>query len=286
MEAARWVVDQIGAPASALSAGWVRHLCVLNGVLAAQQYVGQFVEKSRFPTPSGARKVAAFNVMNAKYVGYLRAALFAHVVSGMCAQLGSSLSIFLEERAPRVSRRAARVAAYAEAFVHAPTAFVLTPFVYGDKGITPFVYGTVSFLLQISGLCALRESFKEDEEELEEKREQMEGDGGGENKISAKSNSSRVRVELRRMCTTISIFLYVRLYAIMRGPAGFLRKQKYSLAVMTAGTAMMPVGWSRGVFPAVFWWLMFINRKSAGRTLGLIRKYGVDGAASRQPRLA
>ena len=93
MEAARWVVDQIGAPASALTGGWVRDLCTLNGVLAAQQYVGQFVEKSRFPTPSGARKVAAFNVMNLKYVGYLRVVLFAHVLSGMCAQLGSSLGL-------------------------------------------------------------------------------------------------------------------------------------------------------------------------------------------------
>ena len=88
------------------------------------------------------------------------------------------------------------------------------------------------------------------------------------------------------MCTTISIFLYVRLYAVMRGPSGFLRRQKYSMAVMTAGTAMMPVGWARGVFPFVFWCLMALNRKVAGTTLRNIRQYGVEGTAERMMALA
>ena len=192
-DVASQIVDLIGSPKKDLQRPWVKWLCALNGVLAFQQYVGQFLEKSRFPTPQGQRKVAAFNVMNAKYVGYLRYTLFAHIASGMISQIGSSLSIVLEKRNEH---------------------------------------------------------------------------------------------ELRRMCTTISIFLYVRLYAVMRGVGGFLRKQKYSMAVMTAGTAMMPVGWSNGVFPLVFWLLMFLNRKTAGETLGMIRMHGVDGTASRQAHLA
>ena len=155
------------------------------------------------------------------------------------------------------------MAAIAETFVHAPTAFALTPFVYGDKGVVPYLYGFVSFLLQLSGLSALIESSKSQHELPDNGR----------------------RVELRRMCSTISIFLYVRLYAIMRSPAGFLAKQKYSMAVMTAGAAMMPVGWKRFLFPSYFWALMFFNRKDAGKTLQLIRLYGVDEAAKRQPSL-
>ena len=193
LDVASQIVDLIGSPKKDLQRPWVKWLCAFNGVLAFQQYVGQFLEKSRFPTPQGQRKVAAFNVMNAKYVGYLRYTLFAHIASGMISQIGSSLSIVLEKRNER---------------------------------------------------------------------------------------------ELRRMCTTISIFLYVRLYAVMRGVGGFLRKQKYSMAVMTAGTAMMPVGWSNGVFPLVFWLLMFLNRKTAGKTLAMIRMHGVDGTASRQAHLA
>ena len=259
LDVASQIVDLIGSPKKDLQRPWVKWLCALNGVLAFQQYGGQFLEKSRFPTPQGQRKVAAFNVMNAKYVGYLRYTLFAHIASGMISQIGSSLSIVLEKRHERVSRRLAQIASLAESLIHAPTAFILTPFVYGDKGVVPYLYGTVSFLLLLSGLTSVKESFDSNCDE---------------------------RIELRRMCTTISIFLYVRLYAVMRGVGGFLRKQKYSMAVMTAGTAMMPVGWSNGVFPLVFWLLMFLNRKTAGKTLAMIRMHGVDGTASRQAHLA
>ena len=119
--------------------------------------------------------------MNGKYVGWLRVTLFLHIVGGMTAQVGSSLAIFLEERNSALSRKIARIAAAAEAFVHAPTAFLMSPFVYGDKGVTPYVYGTVSLLLQLSGLTALRESWTEEEQQQGTKR-----------------------IELRRMCTTIS----------------------------------------------------------------------------------
>jgi len=258
---ATFIVNRIGSSKDELKRPWVKWLCALNGVLALQQYVGQFIEKSRFPTPSGERKVAAFNVMNDKYRGIFRITLYLHIASGMTSQLGSSLSIFLEKKMPALSRILAKWSSVAETFVHAPTAFVLSPFVYGDKGVVPYLYTTVSFLLFVSGLTSMKESF-------------------------SSTSIESPRVELRRMCTTISIFLYVRLYAIMRGAAGFLRKQKYSMAVMTAGTAMMPVGWSNGVFPLVFWILMFLNRKTAGKTLGLIEKYGVDGAAARQSHLA
>jgi len=261
----RSITKQIGSPKEDLLTPWVRRLCAFNGVLALQQYINQYFEKNRFPTPSGERKIAAFNVMNKKYVGYLRYILFAHIISGMTAQLGSSLSIFLEDYMPSLSRKLAQISSIAEATCHAPTAFLLTPFVYGDKGIVPYLYGTVSFLLMVSGLSSVEESFALDD---------------------VSNKKVQHRVELRRMCTTISIFLYVRLYAIMRGAGGFLRKQKYSMAVMTAGTTMMPLGWARGIFPCVFWGLMFLNRKTAGATLALVHKFGVDGAASRQEFLA
>ena len=251
----RWIIGHIGAPQSALEKPWVRWLCAANGLLALTSYLGQLREKARFPGPDGTRKVAAFGVMNAKYVGVFRLCLFAHIASGMTAQLGSSLAIFLEERSPTLSRRLAKIAAIAEAFVHAPTAFMMSPFVYGDKGVVPYLYGIVSFLLQVSGLSALEESA---------------------------DTTLTTRPELRRMCTTISIFLYVRLYAIMRGVAGFLRKQKYSMGVMTAGTAMMPVGWAPGVFPASFWLLMALNRKTAGQTMKLVRAVGIDRTAAIQ----
>jgi hypothetical protein len=260
-----------------------QYLCTFNGILALQQYIGQYFEKNRFPTKSGERKVAAFNVMNKKYVGYLRIALFFHIVSGMTAQLGSSLSIFLEDYYPAFSRKLAYLAATAEVYLHAPTAFILTPFVYGDQGVIPYVYGVVSFLLLSSGLSAL-------EEASESTSTPFKSNSKINSKINSKSKSiatkPKRRVEIRRMCTTISIFLYVRLYAIMRGAGGFLRKQKYSMAVMTAGTAMMPVGWNSSCFPAIFWLLMFLNRKTAGKTFDLINKFGVDGAAIRQEHLA
>ena len=257
-----------------------QYLCTFNGILALQQYIGQYFEKNRFPTKSGERKVAAFNVMNKKYVGYLRIALFFHIVSGMTAQLGSSLSIFLEDYYPAFSRKLAYLAATAEVYLHAPTAFILTPFVYGDQGVIPYVYGVVSFLLLSSGLSAL--------EEASESTPTPFKINSSLSFIQSKSIATKPkrRVEIRRMCTTISIFLYVRLYAIMRGAGGFLRKQKYSMAVMTAGTAMMPVGWNSSCFPAIFWLLMFLNRKTAGKTFDLINKFGVDGAAIRQEHLA
>ena len=266
---AQSIVDEIGAPRKALEADWIRGLCIWNGFLAALSYLGQLQEKARFPTPTGERKVAAFNVMNGKYVGWLRVTLFLHIFGGMTAQLASSIAIFLEERNATLSQKFARAAAVAEAFVHAPTAFLMSPFVYGDKGVTPYVYGTVSFLLQLSGLTALRESLAENMKNLGKQEQQ-----------------STKRIELRRMCTTISIFLYVRLYAVMRGPSGFLQRQKYSMAVMTAGTAMMPLGWARGVFPFVFWCLMAVNRRVASMTMRNIRRYGVDGAAERMVALA
>ena len=59
-----------------------------------------------------------------------------------------------------------------------------------------------------------------------------------------------------------------------------------ALAVMTAGTAMMPVGWTRLAFPAYFWVLMAYNGATAGETLRLVRELGVDGAAKKQMHLA
>jgi hypothetical protein len=280
----RYLVDCIGAPHAQLNQPWVKYLCTFNGVLALLQYIRQTAEKSKFPTPKGERKIAAFNVMNDKYVGYLRWTLFAHILGGMTSQLGSSLAILLENYSPQWSKRLAKISSAAETFVHAPTAFVLTPFVYGDPGVVPYLYGTVSFLLQVSGLSALEESWRE------EKPQQEVSTTGKSGKSSLASSGQQKatthRPELRRMCSTVSIFLYVRLYAIMRGTGGFLRRQKYSMAVMTAGTAMMPVGWSHGVFPMVFWLLMFLNRKTARETLRLVNKYGVDGAAGRQEHLA
>ena len=120
---ARAIVDQIGSPAAELDKPWVKYLCALNGVLAALQYVGQWGEKNKFPVPrTGERKVASFNVMNQKYVGALRLALYAHIAGGMTAQLGSSLAIVLEERWPAASRKIAQVAAAAEALGAAPNA--------------------------------------------------------------------------------------------------------------------------------------------------------------------
>jgi hypothetical protein len=273
----QWIIDLIGQPKSHLNQSWVKYLCTFNGALALQQYISQYFEKNKFPTQNGERKVGAFNVMNRKYVGILRLTLFAHIIGGMTSQIGSSLAILLEEYSPKWSKHFAKISSAAETFVHAPTAFILTPFVYGDPGIVPYLYGTVSFLLTISGISAMEESWKEEKEIPLWKRFNT-----NEKQVS----TSNERSELRRMCSTVSIFLYVRLYAVMRGAGGFLRKQKYSMAVMTAGTAMMPVGWSSGVFPFVFWILMFFNRETAGKTLALVGKYGVDGAASRQEHLA
>ena len=129
--------------------------------------------------------------------------------------------------------------------------------------------------------------------EAEQEPEEEKGEPGDEGKAAAavaggrqQRRRRRRRTELRRMCATISIFLYVRLYAVMRGMGGMLRAQKYSLAVMTAGTAMMPVGWTRLAFPAYFWVLMAYNGATAGETLRLVRELGVDGPAKKQMHLA
>ena len=115
-----------------------------------------------------------------------------------------------------LSGRIAVVASAAEVLAHAPTALMLSPMVYGDKGVTPFVYMVTSALLMISGISSLEESL----------------DTSGSMLLP-----NGVRPELRRMCSTISIFLYVRLYGLLRSPAGLLRKQKYTVSVMTAGLA-------------------------------------------------
>ena len=266
------IIEQIGAPARELCADgspfdWVKVLCTANGALALLQFIGEARDRALFKTKGGERKVASFSVMNLKYVGSFRVVLTAHIASGAVAQLGSSLAIALETACPELSRRLARVAAAAEACMHAPTAIYLSPFVYGDKGITPYLYGIVSLLLLLSGMSAYRES-------------------------TCCANTSKgpradgKRPELRRMCTTISIFLYVRLFAVMRGPGGILQRQKYTLAVLMAGTAMMPVGWQRSIFPAYFWFLMIVNRRTATETVNLVHKFGVDEAAKRQAYLA
>lgn len=260
------LIALLGAPTEELNAPWVRRLCMLNGFLALVQFQGEVRDRMLFKTPRGDTKVASYSVMNFKYTGLFKAILFTHILSGSIAQLGSSLAIAFEEYRPQLSRKIAKVSAFAETFFHAPTAFAMTPWVYGDKGITVPVYGLVSFLLLLSGASAL---FEASDDEVAE---------GGKGKRQR-------RPELRRMCATISIFLYVRLFALMRGAGGMLQRQKYSLAVMTAGSAMMPVGWQRFAFPGYFWVLMALNRQTLGQTLQLIGDFGVDGAATRQMHL-
>lgn len=92
--------------------------------------------------------------------------------------------------------------------------------------------------------------------------------------------------ELRRMACTLSIFLYVRLFSMVRGVGGILRKQKYPLAVMTAGTAMLPVAWQRGLFPVSFHLLALYNWRTVVDTNHLVDTYGADEAMKRQWRLA
>jgi len=256
------LIYYMGAPKKELDAPWIRYLCALNGVLSWIQFNGEARDRYLFKTKSGETKVASYSVMNMKYTGIFKFTLFTHIASGAIAQLGSSLAIALEEKKPELSRKIARVAAMAETYFHAPSAFILTPFVYGDKGITPMLYALVSFLLLLSGRSALYEADSED------------------------AGKGKPRTELRRMCTTISVFLYVRLYAVMRGAGGMLHKQKYTVSVITAGAAMMPVGWQRWAFPAYFWVLMMYNGKTARETVNLVHEFGVDGAGARQMHLA
>ena len=58
MNIATSIVEIIGSEKKELRGSWVKWLCALNGALAFQQYVGQFLEKQKFPTPAGKRKVA------------------------------------------------------------------------------------------------------------------------------------------------------------------------------------------------------------------------------------
>lgn len=260
------VVGHIGHPPEMLSGNWVWWLLVTNGLHHTRMLYMEQKDKRNFPTKSGERKVASYNQMNLKYVHWKRTTLFVHIISGTVAMLGSCLAIGIEGYGDgSLSGRIAVVASAAEVLAHAPTALMLSPMVYGDKGVTPFVYMVTSALLMISGISSLEES--------------LDTSGG-------MLLPNGVRPELRRMCSTISIFLYVRLYGLLRSPAGLLRKQKYTVSVMTAGLAMMPVGWAPWIFPLLFWMLFAFNIKTVAKTIKLISEFGVDGAAERMGKLA
>jgi len=202
---------------------------MLNAVLHCLSYMGSIKEKQRFPMKNGQKKVASFGVMNAKYVGFFYATLMSHILGGTLSVVGSAASIFFEERNEEISRKLAIVASAGQVFLHVPSAIAMSPIVYGDKGVTPFVYMLTSVLLQLSGLSALFESTASESP-------------------GAKGMEKR-RPELRRMSSTIGIFLYVRLYAMMRGADRFLEPQKYTAATLTAGLAMLPIGWDRCIYP-------------------------------------
>ena len=257
-----WIIDQgiyyLGSPKKELNAKWVKYLCCFNGVVHCFSAYTLFRDKQRFLTPRGEKKVAVLAVMNDKYVGIKYAVLSVHVLSGMVSHFGSALAIGLESIWPQQSNFLARVSSAAELYLHAPTALYLTPSVYGDNGVAPLLYGLVSSLLVLSGASSLRESQREN-----------------------KSNTAP-SPELRRMNATISIFLYVRLYPMMRGINGILSPQKYALAILMAGSALLPIGWTRAVFPATFWAMMAWNYKTILLTRSLIFRYGIDGAAKRQ----
>jgi len=68
----------------------------------------------------------------------------------------------------------------------------------------------------------------------------------------------------------------------MRGLDGILSPQKYSLAVLAAGTAMLPVGWKRILFPSFFWAGMLYNWKTVLQSAKLTHHHGLDGAAAIQ----
>lgn len=258
------LVSVIGVPQSELTGRWLRYLLVWNGLFHIRQLITETRDRHLFKTKKGERKVASFAEMNAKYVGFYRTVLFVHIVTGSVVVLGASAAVGLEEYHPTFSSRAALVSSATEAFLHGPTALVLSPIVYGDKGVTPFVYFVTSFLLILSGLSALVETTAMPSALL----------AGG------------VRPELRRMASTVSIFLYVRLYAIIRGASGFLRKQKYTAAVMTAGLAMLPVGWNGMLTSGCFWLLFVLNIRTVKETVDLVHEFGIDGAAERQSKLA
>ena len=93
------------------------------------------------------------------------------------------------------------------------------------------------------------------------------------------------RSEIRRLNTTITIFLYVRLYPILRGVTGILEPQKYALAILVAGTSYLPIGWTRKLFPASFFGLTLYNWRTVLSTLTLLARHGVDGTARKQAKL-
>jgi hypothetical protein len=225
----RYLVDCIGAPHAQLNQPWVKYLCTFNGVLALLQYIRQTAEKSKFPTPKGERKIAAFNVMNDKYVGYLKWTLFAHILGGMTSQLGSSLAILLENYSPQWSKRLAKISSAAETFVHAPTAFVLTPFVYGDPGVVPYLYGTVSFLLQVSGLSALEESWRE-----EKPQQEMSTAGKSE------KSSLEMRIPLRGEESFMTLHLSHQALMLMLGPFEKSRKSRYIFSSLACNPYSRP----------------------------------------------
>ena len=87
------------------------------------------------------------------------------------------------------------------------------------------------------------------------------------------------------MNVTITIFLYVRIYPILRGVNGILEPQKYALAILVAGTSYLPLGWTRKIFPASFWGMAMYNYKTVLSTLAMLARHGVDGTARRQAKL-
>jgi hypothetical protein len=266
-------IEHLGASKEELARPWVKRLCVFNGIMHLLQAVQMVRTRNRFRTSSGERRVASFGVMNSKYTGAFRTILAVHIVSGSTAMLLSAASIALEDLNAWLSEKLARIASAAELFFHAPTAALMTPFVYGDKGVTVPVYAITSALLALSSWSAFQESDPENRGNLAEAT----SSGNGEGRVRR-----GVRPELRRMCATLSIFLYVRLFYIVRGLDGALGRQKYSLAVMTAGATMLPVGWNRGLFPATFGALALWNRKKVRETRMLAQEFGGDGAAARQ----
>jgi len=245
----------LGKPKEDLSRPWIRRLCMLNGLLHTRMVFVESRDKLRYKAQTGKSKLGIFAVMNMHYTGLFRTVLVLHILSGLTAHVGSALAIALEQWKPRASKMLAKIASAAELFVHAPSALAMSPIVYGDKGITPPVYTIVSLALGLSAASSLKESLSD--EPLEK----------------------GIRPELRRMCSTIGIFLYVRLYALMRGPNNFLEPQKYALAVVMAGLTMAPVGWNGGMFPATFWTIFFYNIRTVAQTGYLVDTHGVDAAA-------
>ena len=71
----------------------------------------------------------------------------------------------------------------------------------------------------------------------------------------------------------------------MRGINGILSPDKYALAILMAGSALLPIGWTRELFPATFWGLMIYNWKAVLLTNKLVLRHGIDGAASRQAKM-